>query len=337
MLRTAIIGNGKGINRYHIPFILKTGKFEITTVYSRSGKSKWAPVEGVHYTTDINDIWADKPDLVVISTPSDTHAAYARLVLEHGFNALVDKPFAETAEEAEELFALAKQKGLFLQCYQNRRFDSDFLTVQKVIESGRLGDLLEVEMHFDYYRPEIPENVHTYSRINSYVYGHACHTVDQVLSYFGEPEHIVYDVRQLLGEGRMNDYFDMDFFYPGPLKVSVKSSYFRLKERASFIVYGKKGVFVKQTKDRQEEHLKQFYMPDHEDFGLDLPEHYGTLTYIDDSGDVHEERVVSERGDYARFYEAVYASIAEGKEKLVKDEETIAQLRILEKACEHLK
>ena len=135
----------------------------------------------------------------------------------------------------------------------------------------------------------------------------------------------------------MNDYFDMDFFYPGPLKVSVKSSYFRLKERASFIVYGKKGVFVKQTKDRQEEHLKQFYMPDHEDFGVDLPEHYGTLTYIDDSGDVHEERVVSERGDYARFYEAVYASIAEGKEKLVKDEETIAQLRILEKACEHLK
>lgn len=93
-----------------------------------------------------------------------------------------------------------------MQCYQNRRYDSDFLTVQKVIESGKLGNLLEVEMHYDYYRPEIPLNVHEYVGYNGYLYGHGCHTLDQVISYFGKPEKIHYDVRQLLGSGRMNDY-----------------------------------------------------------------------------------------------------------------------------------
>ncbi len=257
------------------------------------------------------------------------HYDYAKLLLEHGKNALIEKPFTETAAQAKELFALAKEKGLFLQCYQNRRFDSDFLTVQKVIESGVLGDILEVEMHFDYFRPEIPENTHTYSQVDSYLYAHGCHTIDQVLSYFGDPDEIHYDVRQLLGKGRMNDYFDLDFNYGG-MKVSIKSSYFRLKERPSFVVYGKKGCFVKATKDRQEEHLKLFHMPENADFGVDLPEHYGTLTYMDDQGVYHEEKVVSEVGDYSRFYDALYATIIEGKDKLVKDEETLRQLEILE-------
>ena len=63
----------------------------------------------------------------------------------------------------------------------------------------------------------------------------------------------------------MNDYFDLDLYY-GSMKVSVKSSYFRIKPRASFVVYGKKGCFVKETKDRQEEHLKMFYMPNNSDW-----------------------------------------------------------------------
>jgi predicted dehydrogenase len=227
------------------------------------------------------------------------------------------------------LFDLAKSKGLLVQCYQNRRYDSDFLTTQKVIESGVLGDILEVEMHYDYYRPEVPEGVKEFSLDTSYLYGHACHTLDQVISYFGEPDNVHYEVRQLLGENRMNDYFDLDLFYGG-MKVSVKSSYFRIKERPSFVVYGKKGMFVKQTKDRQEEHLKMFYMPDHPDFGIDLPQHYGVLTYLDDSGKYHEEKVVSEVGDYSRVYEGLYETIINGKEKIVKDEETLLQIKMLE-------
>ncbi len=55
--------------------------------------------------------------------------------------------------------------------------------MQKVIEEGKLGDLLEVEMHFDYYRPEVPESVHSFNPLESFLYAHGCHTLDQVISY----------------------------------------------------------------------------------------------------------------------------------------------------------
>lgn len=294
-------------------------------------------IEGVHYTTNINEIYTDPEiDLVVISTTPKFHYRYAKEVLECGKNVLVEKPFTQTVKEAEELFSLAKQKGLFIQCYQNRRYDSDFLTVQKVINSGVLGDLTELEMHFDYFRPEVPQAAHEFSRADSFVYSHACHTLDQVISLFGKPGDVHYDVRQLLGQGRMNDYFDIDLYYGG-LKVSVKSSYFRIKSRPSFVVYGQKGMFVKETKDRQEEHLKMFYMLDHDDFGVDQPEQYGTLTYIDDQGKYHEEKVVSEVGDYSRVYQDIYETLVHHKEKTVKDEETILQVKMLSEAIDQIK
>lgn len=95
-------------------------------------------------------------------------------------------------------------------------------------------------------------------------------------------------------------------------------------------------MFVKQTKDRQEEHLKMFYMPDHEDFGIDLPEHYGVLTYIDEQESYHEEKVISEVGDYSRVYEGIYETLVNGAEKVIKDEETILQMKILEEGIKSI-
>lgn len=339
MLTVGFIGNGKSANRYHIPFILqRSDKIKIKMIYTRKhSRDVWDEIPDVIYTEDLQELLNDQEvQVIIISTPSQSHYELAKTVLNAGKNCVVEKPFTETLEEAKELYTLAKQKRVMIQCYQNRRFDSDFLTVQKVIESGKLGDLLELEMHFDYYRPYIPESVHEFSQINSYLYGHGCHTLDQVISYFGKPDSIHYDVRQLLGVGRMNDYFDLDLYY-GTLKVSVKSSYFRAKERPSFIIYGKKGMFVKEKKDKQEEHLKMFYMPGHEDFGVDLPHEYGTLTYYDDNNQYHEEKVVSVNGDYGRYYDALYETLINGKEKLVKDEETLLQLRILEEGIQGMK
>ena len=151
MLTIAYIGNGKSTNRYHLPFSTQlSDKIKIKTIYSRSGKSDWTPIEGVQYTTNIDDIYNDPEiQLVVVTTPSSSHYPLAKKGLLHGKNMLVEKPFTETVEQAQELFTLAKEKNLFVQSYQNRRYDSDFLTVQKVIESNKLGDLLELEMHFD--------------------------------------------------------------------------------------------------------------------------------------------------------------------------------------------
>lgn len=331
MLGVAYIGNGKSTNRYHLPFVLQLKDlFEVRTIVSRS-QSVWSPIEGVTYTRHLEDVWQDeKVDLVVVATPLSSHFELAKAALEQGKHVLVEKPFTETVQEAKFLFDLAREKGLVIQAYQNRRFDADFLTLQSVIASGKLGSLLEVEMHFDYFRPEIPHSQSDFQIDTSYLYGHACHTIDQVVSYFGQPASRHLEVRSLLGPGRMNDYFDLDFFYGDGLKVSIKSSYFRIKSRPSFVAYGQKGMFIKEGKDRQEEHLKLFYLPGQEGFGLDLPEHYGTITYIDDQGHYHEEKVVSQVGDYGRYYQALYASIVEGADKLVTDDQTLYQIEVLE-------
>lgn len=331
MLTMGFIGNGKSTNRYQLPFVLTRKNIKVKTIYARNlNKKDWARVAGINYTDNLDSLLND-PEIQLISvcTRHDSHYEYAKMVLEHGKNCLVEKPFMKNSAEAKEIFALAKEKGLLVQCYQNRRYDSDFLTVQKVIESGKLGNLLEMEMHFDYYRPEVPLGVHEFVEENSYLYGHGCHTLDQVISYFGKPDDIHYDVRQLLGQGRMNDYFDLDLYY-GTLKVSVKSSYFRVKERPSFVVYGDKGYFVKAGKDRQEEHLKLFYLPGSPGFGVDRQEDYGTLAYYDDQGVYHEEKVVSEVGDYGNVFDGLYETIIEGKEPRVKDEQTLLQMEILE-------
>jgi predicted dehydrogenase len=338
MLTIGYIGNGKSTNRYHLPFVLQRKNIKVKTIYQRNpDHESWERIAGVTYTSDLDELLNDKDiQLIVVCTRMDSHYEYVKLVLEHNKNCLVEKPFMETSEQAKDIFALAREKGLIVQAYQNRRFDSDFLTVQKVIEEGKIGDLLEVEMHYDYYRPEVPESVHSFNPLRSFLYEHGCHTLDQVISYFGMPNHIYYDVRQLLGQGRMNDYFDLDLYY-GTLKVSVKSSYFRLKERPSFVVNGKKGCFVKYSKDRQEEHLKLFYMPDNKDFGIDTINHYGVLTYIDEAGTVHEEKVKSVNGDYGRVYDDLYEAIINGKDKTITDEQTLLQMEILETGVKDLK
>ena len=330
-------GNGKSTNRYHLPFLLRRGeRFRVKTICARTLRDDWPRWEGAAYTTDPRVLLDDPEiDVVVVTTPAAAHFPCAKAVLEAGKNCVLEKPFALSAADARALFGLAREKGVLLECYQNRRFDSDFLTAQRVIESGRLGDLLEVEMHYDYYRPEVPERAAGYSRDASYLYNHACHTLDQVLSYFGRPDRVVCDVRQLLGPGRMNDYFDLDLFY-GRVKVSVKSSYFRVRERPSFVLYGTRGMFVKQEKDRQEADLKKFYLPDHADFGLDAPEHWGTLTYYDESGLFHEEKTPSVPGDYGRYYDRLYETLVHGAPPLVTEEQTMLQMELLEQAAQGL-
>ena len=336
-LTIGYIGNGKSTNRYHLPFSLKLKDLiSVKRIFSPVENTGWPKIDGISYTTKIDDLLNDDEiQAVIITTPPEFHYELAKQAINKGKNCVVEKPFTETSEQAVELFRLAKEKGVMVQCYQNRRFDSDFLTVQEVIRSGKLGDLIELEMHYDYFRPEEPEASTTFSRAHSYLYGHACHTLDQVISLFGKPDNVHFDVRQLLGPGRMNDYFDIDLMYKR-LKVSVKSSYFRIKDRPSFVVYGKKGMFVKSTKDRQEEHLKLFHMPENKDFGVDLPEHYGVLTYIDSHGDYHEEKVKTVQGDYSRYYTALYETVVNGREQEVKPEQTILQIKLLEAGIEGL-
>ncbi len=337
VLTIAYIGNGKSTNRYHAPFVLtRKDKIHIKTIYRRNpDRDSWAKIDGVNYTTDLDDILCDPEiDLVCVCT-SSAHYDFAKMVLEHGKHCLVEKPFTDTLAQAEELYRIAEEKGLCVEAYQNRRYDSEFLTLQKVLKDGRLGDLYEVEFNYDQFRPGMVESVHEFNPYASMLYGLACHKLDMALSLFGTPEKVHYDVRQLLGEGRMNDYFDLDLYY-GTLKVSVKASYFRVRSRPSIAAYGRNGVFVKSSVDRQEEYLKVFYMPGQPGFGVDRTEDYGRLTWYD-NGVIREETVPTVTGDYARVYDALYDAIINGKPQLVTKEQILTQMKILENGIKGLR
>lgn len=87
---------------------------------------------------------------------------------------------------------------------------------------------------------------------------------------------------------------------------------------------------MKEKGDRQEEDLKKFYMPNHDDFGVDAFEDYGILTYVDDAGHMHEEKIESERGDYGRVYDAFYDAIVYGTAVRVSDEQMLWVMETLE-------
>ena len=342
IINIGFIGNGKGTNRYHMPFSLALPeKFRIKTVYNRRLGGPWAALPGVEYTTDLEAMLADPEiDVVEISTPIFTHYALSKQALEAGKHVVCDKAFVGTVAEAEELFALAKDKGVTVQCYQNRRFDSDYLTARKVMESGKLGKVFEIVTHYDYWRTEMidMQKNGTYDRLSGIVYGHSCHCVDQLIDWLGIPDRWHAEARQIYGDGRPDGYFDFDLYYDElGIKATAAANYASAIQRPSFEVYGTMGTFIKVEKDQQERDLKKFYLPvGHDDFGLDTPEQWGTLRYYDEDGTMHEERVETVRSTYSLYYDALYETVANGAPQLVKPEETIAQLRILEDAMRDL-
>ena len=191
-LHCAFIGFGKSTTRYHLPYVLhRQDRWQVAHIYRRRAKpEEQAPqYSHIHFTSDLDEVLND-PDvkLVVVCTHADSHFEYAKRALEAGKNVLVEKPFTPTLAQAKELFALAKSKGLTVTPYQNRRFDSCFLTAKKAIESGKLGEIVEVESHFDYYRP-VAETKPGLPQDGAF-YGLGVHTMDQIISLFGRPDHV---------------------------------------------------------------------------------------------------------------------------------------------------
>lgn len=340
MLTIAFIGFGNSVIRYHLPYIRHRSHIKIKSVYRRP-EDRSDPKERQReklypdyvFTENLDDILTNKDiDCVVINTPDATHVHYAKLVLNAGKHVLVEKPFAPTEKEAKEVFDLAKEKGLICYVNHNRRYDADFLTLKKVLDSGKLGDIIEIESHYDYYKPYDPiKNGHREK--GWFIYSLGVHNFDQIVSLFGAPQRVVYDVRSFTADGA-EDYFDLQFCY-GNLKVSVASSLFVSIDYPRFLVHGTKGSFTKQSQG----HLSAVKSaePIHASFQTEVESKWGMLSYINDQGERIVEKVKSEVTDYGRLYDDLHDIILEGKSKIVKDEQVLAVLSIIEAAKENLR
>ena len=333
-LNCAFIGFGKSTTRYHLPYVLiRKDKFHVAHIFRRHEKAEaeqQPQYQHIHFTSNLDDILQDESvKLVIVCTHADSHFEYAKRALEAGKNVLVEKPFTPTLAEARELFELARSRNLIVTPYQNRRFDSCFLTTKKVIESGKLGQIVEIESHFDYYRPTaetkpgLPQD--------GMFYGLGVHTMDQIISLFGRPDHVSYDIRSLRNKANPDDTFEAQLFY-GDMKAIVKTSHFVKIDYPKFTVHGTQGSFIRYGIDQQETSLKAGVMPGEAGFAANEGE--SVLEYVNGAGETVREKVAAVPGDYGRVYDSLYESLVNGAPNYVRESEVMTNLELLERGFE---
>ncbi|SJZ56031.1 hypothetical protein SAMN02745116_00731 [Pilibacter termitis] len=331
-IKLGFIGFGKSANRYHLPYVSLRKNFEVKTIFDlkiNEDLAKPYKEKGVNFTTDINVLLNDQEiQLVTICTPAHTHYELAKQVILAGKSVIVEKPFADTLAHAKELFELAEEKGVLITPYQNRRFDGDFLAVKQVVEQGFLGDILEVETHIDYYRPN--SITHNGPKEEGSFYGLGIHTMDRMIGLFGRPEMVAYDIRNNEVNGAVDNYFDVDLHFSHQMKVKLKTNHIVASVYPRFIVHGTNGSFIKYGEDQQENDLKAGIMPDAAGFGEDSPMYYGVAKYKNANGDWIEKQIKTPLGDYGRFYDAVYDTLVNNAKPVVTKKEALTNIEILE-------
>ena len=229
-INVGIAGYGMSGQYFHAPFIHTNDNFNLKKIYERKGdnsKKDYPYIEVVKdFTSIIND---NEIDLVIISTPNSTHFNYTKEALSAGKHVVVEKPFTPTSKEADELIALAKKQNKVLSVFQNRRWDSDFLTIQKIIDGNFLGRLVEYESHYDRYKNII--NHDSWKEQESVGHGIlfdlGTHLIDQALVLFGLPKSLWANVRIQRDGGKVEDAFEIVLYYKSDVapKVTLKEAY----------------------------------------------------------------------------------------------------------------
>ena len=194
-LSVALLGYGYAGRTFHAPLIVSVPGLRLTAVGSGNPAKVHVDLPEADVGTVEEVLARPGIDVVVIATPNDTHVDLARRALEAGKHVVVDKPFTLTLAEARELALLAGRTGRQLSVFHNRRWDADFLTVQRLIAGGELGEIVHFEAHFDRYRPEVrPRRRETSVPGGGLWYDLGPHLVDQALRLFGPPSAVYGDL-----------------------------------------------------------------------------------------------------------------------------------------------
>ncbi len=332
MIKVAYVGFGVSVREYHIPYVESRDDIKVKYVYRRAEDvAQFAEYERFYseicFTTDFEEVLCDDEiDLVVVSAPDVFHVPYAKQILNAGKHVLVEKPFAPTEKEAKEVFDLAAKKGLICMPNQNRRFDADFLAVKEILESGKIGEFVRLESHYDYFKTN-----GWYDHLGT-LYNLAVHTIDQIISLLGMPEKTQYDVRSIHHPGIGDDYYDIEFYY-GNSKASVNTSMCVMIDYPRFTMHGTKGSFTlppvlhNSGKKKEVGRHKASMEPASED-------RWGTLVYMNDAGEKVTEKVPVGCAHYERIYDNLVDAIENGAEKCIKDAEVLCVLKILEEATQ---
>lgn len=324
-LRVAILGYGWVTRYFHIPLINAVPGLSLTTV----GTARVEAVKQQKLPTKVLSLeeaaTAKDVDVVVVATVNGLHVPLAEMALQAGKHVVVEKPFAPTMEEAKRLVERANAVGRAVTVFQNRRWDSDFLTVRRAIEDGVVGEVVHFESHFDRFSPQVK---HAWRELPGPAAGTwfdlGPHLVDQALLLFGYPKSISLHLAAHRDGAQTDDWFHAIIAYDGR-HVILHASKLARGAAARFHVHGTGGSLVKQCVDPQEGQLLRGMPPTQKDFGVDLD----SALFYGASG-AAAQPFVAVRGDQSQFYVQLERAIRGEGTFPVTHEEALAVMSILE-------
>ncbi|MEO8820576.1 MAG: Gfo/Idh/MocA family oxidoreductase [Ginsengibacter sp.] len=334
-INTALCSFGMSGLVFHSPFLSINPHFNFYAVWERTKNEAQEKYSNVLVYRSLEKMLEDELiELVIVNTPNYTHYEYAKKALEAGKHVIVEKPFTINVAEAEELISLAKKQNKIISVYQNRRYDSDYKTIKKVLDNHLLGELVEVEMHFDRFREELSPKKHkeTPGPGTGVLYDLGSHLIDQALQLFGMPEKLFADIRIIRPFSKVDDYFELLLYYP-KLRVRLKASYVVRESLPGYILHGLKGSFIKPKTDVQETLLQAGHIPVGKDWGTE-PETEKGLLHTEADGIIVREYITSEQGNYNDYYNAIFESIRNHKPLPVNADEGKDVVQIIVTAVE---
>ena len=337
-INTAICSFGMSGLVFHAPFISTNPGFNFYAVWERSKNLAEQKYPDVKTFRTLEEMLTDEHvELVIVNTPNYTHFEYAKKALEAGKHVIVEKPFTVTVEEGVQLIEIAIANNRLLSVYQNRRYDSDFKTIKKVIDQNLLGDLVEMEMDFKRFKETPGPKLHKVlpGPGAGIFYDLGAHLIDQALQLFGMPDEVFADIRILRPESKVDDYFEVLLYYK-TLRVRLKASHVAREGLPGYIIQGQKGSFIKPNTDIQEKELIKGVLPDRADWGIEPASEMGLL-HTEIEGEVVKKYIISEQGNYNEYYNGIYESIRNNAPLPVTAEEGLMVISVIIAAFESQK
>ncbi|SRR5579859_703500 len=328
-LNVALVGYGYVGKTFHAPLIAATPGLTLHTIVSSKPDTVRADYPNTKVQADLAAALADPEiDLVVIATPNELHAPQAHQALEASKHVVVDKPFTLTVQEAESVIAHAKSANRLLSVFHNRRWDADFLTLQRLIGEGTLGKVRQFTSHYDRFRPIVRDRWRERDVPGAGTwYDLAPHLIDQALVLFGKPDSLTADIQKQRDGAKAPDYFHAVLRYPD-VRVILHSSCLVADSRFRLAVHGTKGSLVKHGLDRQEDALKIGRIPGDAGWGEDDGAVF--LTVAGEGDTTRSAPLTLDAGDYRRFYMGVRDAIAGTGANPVPGEQALDVMRLIE-------
>jgi predicted dehydrogenase len=336
IIKTGICSYGMSGKLFQAPFVDAHPGYELTAIVERSKDESRNRYPKSKLYRSVDEMLADKDiELIIVNTPVQTHYDLTKQSLLAGKHVIVEKPFTVTSAEAEELTAIAKERKLLIVVYQNRRYDGDFRAVRNVIEQKLLGELKEMEIHYDRYRTEPSGKAHKEGDLPAAgtFYDLGAHMIDQALQLFGWPKALFADIDTMRKGFASPDYFELLLYYENKLRVRIKSSMLTRELLPSYILNGTKGTFHQYRSDQQEKELIAGKIPSLEKWAPPTAEPDSVL-HTEKDGVVERKRLTSEPGNYMDYFDDVYKAITNQGPNPVPGEDGIKIMKIIELAIQ---